>query len=174
MFWTLLHYTVAKAYDSPRNLTCFTRSVLLVRGWGLWTRLSVLSLPPPFFFSLLFTTSSPPIFLLTGLSSRVYVPLATVSYLWQPLFSSPGFSSLSSQPTLILPSHWGWVSLSLPSYGPCGVRRDNDRGPCGVRRGSMWGEEGVHVGWGGIMIGVHVGWGGIMIGVHVGWVFRQY
>ena len=35
-FW-VLGYTVAKA--SPRNLTWFTRLFLLVRGWGLGTRL---------------------------------------------------------------------------------------------------------------------------------------
>ena len=36
MFLTLLGYTVAKA--CPRNSTWFTRSFLLVRGWGLGTR----------------------------------------------------------------------------------------------------------------------------------------
>ena len=35
----LLGYNVAKAPGSPRNLTWFTRPFLLVRGWGLWTRL---------------------------------------------------------------------------------------------------------------------------------------
>ena len=37
----LLGYTVAKAPASPRNLTWFTRPFLLVRGWGLGTRLRV-------------------------------------------------------------------------------------------------------------------------------------
>ena len=35
------------------------------------------------------------------------------------------------------------MSLSLPSYGPCGVRVDNDRGPCGVRRNNDRGPCGV-------------------------------
>ena len=35
----LLGYTVAKAPASPRNLTWFTRPFILVRGWGLGTRL---------------------------------------------------------------------------------------------------------------------------------------
>ena len=39
MFWTLLGYNVAKAWASPRNSTWFTRLFLLVRGWGLGTRL---------------------------------------------------------------------------------------------------------------------------------------
>ena len=39
MFWSLLGYIVAKACTSPRNLTWFTRPFLLVRGWGLGTRL---------------------------------------------------------------------------------------------------------------------------------------
>ena len=39
IFWTLLGYTVAKAPASPRNLTWFTRPLLLLRGWGLGTRL---------------------------------------------------------------------------------------------------------------------------------------
>ena len=39
IFWTLLGYTVAKAPASPRNSTWFTRPFLLVRGWGLGTRL---------------------------------------------------------------------------------------------------------------------------------------
>ena len=39
IFWTLLGYTVAKAPASSRNLTWFTRPLLLVRGWGLGTRL---------------------------------------------------------------------------------------------------------------------------------------
>ena len=39
MFWTLLGYSVVKACTSPRNSTWFTRPFLLVRGWGLGTRL---------------------------------------------------------------------------------------------------------------------------------------
>ena len=39
MFWLLLGYTVAKVCASPRNLTWLTRPFLLVRGWGLGTRL---------------------------------------------------------------------------------------------------------------------------------------
>ena len=39
MFWTLLGYTVAKLCISPRNSTWFTKPFLLVRGWGLGTRL---------------------------------------------------------------------------------------------------------------------------------------
>ena len=39
IFWTLLGYTVAKAPATPRNSTWFTRPFLLVRGWGLGTRL---------------------------------------------------------------------------------------------------------------------------------------
>ena len=39
MFWSLLGYVVEKAGTSPRNLTRFTRPFLLVRGWGLGTRL---------------------------------------------------------------------------------------------------------------------------------------
>ena len=39
IFWMLLGYTVAKAPASPRNSTWFTRPFLLVRGWGLGTRL---------------------------------------------------------------------------------------------------------------------------------------
>ena len=39
MFWTLLGYTAAKAHAIPRNLTWFTRQFLLVRVWGLGTRL---------------------------------------------------------------------------------------------------------------------------------------
>ena len=39
IFWTLLGYTAAKAPASPRNSTWFTRLFLLVRGWGLGTRL---------------------------------------------------------------------------------------------------------------------------------------
>ena len=39
IFWTLLGYTVTKAPASPRNLTWSTRPFLLVRGWGLGTRL---------------------------------------------------------------------------------------------------------------------------------------
>ena len=39
IIWTLLGYTVAKAPASPRNLTWFTRPLLLLRGWGLGTRL---------------------------------------------------------------------------------------------------------------------------------------
>ena len=57
IFWMLLGYTVAKAPASPRNSTWFTRPFLLVRGWGLGTRLSLsLPSPPPIFFllSLLF------------------------------------------------------------------------------------------------------------------------
>ena len=41
IFWTLLGYTVAKAPTSPRNSTWFTRPLLLVRGWGLGTRLQL-------------------------------------------------------------------------------------------------------------------------------------
>ena len=37
----LLGYTVAKAPTSPRNATWFTRPFLLVKGWGLGTRLGV-------------------------------------------------------------------------------------------------------------------------------------
>ena len=64
MFWSLLCYIVAKAYASPKNSTWFTRPFLLVRGWGLGTRLAflppvfdwsskgrLLSLPPPFDWS---------------------------------------------------------------------------------------------------------------------------
>ena len=40
----LLGYNVAKAPTSPRNSTWFTRPFLLVRGWGLGTRLTVLYL----------------------------------------------------------------------------------------------------------------------------------
>ena len=40
---TLLDYIVAKAPTSPRNLTRFTRPFLLVRGWGLGTRLDDVS-----------------------------------------------------------------------------------------------------------------------------------
>ena len=39
MFWTLLGYNVANVCASPRNSTSFTRPFLLVRGWGLGTRL---------------------------------------------------------------------------------------------------------------------------------------
>ena len=39
MFWTLLGYNVAKACASPRNSTWLTRPFLLIRGWGLGTRL---------------------------------------------------------------------------------------------------------------------------------------
>ena len=39
MFWMLLGDTVAKVCASPRNLTRFTRSFLLMRRWGLETRL---------------------------------------------------------------------------------------------------------------------------------------
>ena len=39
MFRSLLSYTVAKGCASPRNSTWFTRPFLLVRGWGLGTRL---------------------------------------------------------------------------------------------------------------------------------------
>ena len=39
MFWTLLGYTVTEVRASPRNSTWFTRPFLLVRGWGLGTRL---------------------------------------------------------------------------------------------------------------------------------------
>ena len=39
IFLTLLGYIVAKACASPRNSTWFTRPFLLVRGWGLGTRL---------------------------------------------------------------------------------------------------------------------------------------
>ena len=42
IFRKLLGYTVAKAPASPRNLTWFTRQFLLVRGWGLGTRLGSL------------------------------------------------------------------------------------------------------------------------------------
>ena len=41
IFLTLLGYIVAKVCASPRNLTWFTRPFLLVRGWGLGTRLTV-------------------------------------------------------------------------------------------------------------------------------------
>ena len=37
----LLGYTVAKECASPRNSTWFTRPILLVRGWGLGTRLAL-------------------------------------------------------------------------------------------------------------------------------------
>ena len=36
----MLGYNVAKECASPRNLTWFTRPFLLVRGWGLGTRLT--------------------------------------------------------------------------------------------------------------------------------------
>ena len=39
----LLGYIVAKVPASPRNSTWFTRPFLLVRGWGLGTRLLFLS-----------------------------------------------------------------------------------------------------------------------------------
>ena len=39
MFWTLLGDNVAKACASPRNSTWLTRPFLLMRGWGLGTRL---------------------------------------------------------------------------------------------------------------------------------------
>ena len=39
IFRTLLGYTVTKAPANPRNSTWFTRPFLLVRGWGLGTRL---------------------------------------------------------------------------------------------------------------------------------------
>ena len=39
IFLTLLGYNVAKGCASPRNSTWFTRPFLLVRGWGLGTRL---------------------------------------------------------------------------------------------------------------------------------------
>ena len=35
------NYTVAKAFNSPKNLTWFTRLFLFVRGWGLGTRVDV-------------------------------------------------------------------------------------------------------------------------------------
>ena len=38
-FWTLLGYNVTKVPASPRNSTWFTRPFLLMRGWGLGTRL---------------------------------------------------------------------------------------------------------------------------------------
>ena len=38
---TLLGCNVAKACTRPRNLTRFTRPFLLVRGWGLGTRLII-------------------------------------------------------------------------------------------------------------------------------------
>ena len=38
-FWMLLGYTVAKAPTNPRNSIWFTKLFLLVRGWGLGTRL---------------------------------------------------------------------------------------------------------------------------------------
>ena len=41
MFVSLLGDTVAKVCTSPRNSTWFTRLFLLVRGWGLETRLLV-------------------------------------------------------------------------------------------------------------------------------------
>ena len=41
MFLLFLGYIVAKACASPRNSTWFTRPFLLVRGWGLRTRLFV-------------------------------------------------------------------------------------------------------------------------------------
>jgi len=37
----LLGYTITKAPSSPRNSTWFTRLFLLVRGWGLGTRLPI-------------------------------------------------------------------------------------------------------------------------------------
>ena len=37
----LLGYSVAKVCTSPRNSTWFTRQFLLVRGWGLGTRLII-------------------------------------------------------------------------------------------------------------------------------------
>ena len=37
----LLGYNVAKVSASPRNSTWFTRPFLLVRGWGLGTRLFI-------------------------------------------------------------------------------------------------------------------------------------
>ena len=37
--WSLLDYIVTKACASPRNSTWLTRLFLLVRGWGLGTRL---------------------------------------------------------------------------------------------------------------------------------------
>ena len=40
MFWSLLGYIVAKVSASLRYLTWFTRPFLLVRGWGLGSRLS--------------------------------------------------------------------------------------------------------------------------------------
>ena len=43
IFSILLGYTVAKVPTSPRNLTWFTRQILLVRGWGLGTTLVVRS-----------------------------------------------------------------------------------------------------------------------------------
>ena len=43
MFLSLLGYNVAKACASPRNSTWFTRPFLLVRGWGLGTRLGMYS-----------------------------------------------------------------------------------------------------------------------------------
>ena len=44
MFWMLLSYTVAKLHCcnsvcQPRNSASFTRLFLLMRGWGLGTRL---------------------------------------------------------------------------------------------------------------------------------------
>ena len=39
MFWMLLGYIVTKVCTSPRILTWFTRPFLLMRGWGLETRL---------------------------------------------------------------------------------------------------------------------------------------
>ena len=39
MHWALLGYTVAIACASPRNSIWFTRSFLLVKGWGLGRRL---------------------------------------------------------------------------------------------------------------------------------------
>ena len=41
MFRMLLSYTVAKVFANPRNLTWFTRLFLLVREWGLGTRLGL-------------------------------------------------------------------------------------------------------------------------------------
>ena len=41
MFWTLLGYTVAKAPTNPRNSIWFTKLFLLVRGWGLGTRVGM-------------------------------------------------------------------------------------------------------------------------------------
>ena len=52
MFWSLLGYIGPKACASPRNLTWFTRPFLLVRRWGLGTRLhtaKTLGLLQPYF-----------------------------------------------------------------------------------------------------------------------------